>query len=327
MNNQEWLEQLSVLTALPYYPQHKVFGDKSGALIGTRDGFVIAVGPGKTEKGHAAIHLSLRYSENADPKALAENLKSVKGKFDAPKSDSSTTILVRTYSLGKPAPQNIAEDVNNIIAKLKTCAMPLSGKCEKCQKSGTDLVLMNNFPVAYCQSCQSQLGQQVDAAAHAYENLETNLPLGILYGVAAALIGSLAWGGVAYAINRIFLWGAIIIGVFIGKAVVMGMGKVNWTGRILIGALTAASVAFGDALFYTFVLMKQEQATFMLALKAVLSNFWKVEQSSDGGVVSILFGLIGAGVVMYSTRKPEFKAQFVPLGAPATTMAAAVAAK
>jgi hypothetical protein len=34
MNNSEWLCQLSKLTNLPYYEEHRIFGGKSGALIG-----------------------------------------------------------------------------------------------------------------------------------------------------------------------------------------------------------------------------------------------------------------------------------------------------
>jgi hypothetical protein len=68
------------------------------------------------------------------------------------------------------------------------------------------------------------------------------------------------------------------------------------------------------------IVMHRDQAGFMPALKAVLANFWKIETSADGGLVSILFGLIGAGIVMYKTRTPAFKARFVPLGTAATTL-------
>ena len=78
-----------------------------------------------------------------------------------------------------------------------------------------------------------------------------------------------------------------------GKAVVKGIGKVTWTARIIIGLLTPASVAFGDAIFYALTVVKESQ---------------------------IAFALIGAGIVMYSTRKPAFEARFVALGTRATTL-------
>jgi hypothetical protein len=121
--------------------------------------------------------------------------------------------------------------------------------------------------------------------------------------------------------------GAIMIGLFVGKAVMMGIGKVNWTARAVIGVLTAASVAIGDAIFYTLAVMKQDHISFMPALTAVLTNFWKIDTDANGGLVSIIFGLIGAASVIYSTRKPEFKARFVPLGSPDLVTSRAATAK
>jgi hypothetical protein len=61
----------------------------------------------------------------------------------------------------------------------------------------------------------------------------------------------------------------------------------------------------------------------MAALKAVLANFWKIETDSDGGVISIVFALIGAVWVMYSTRKPAFKARFTTLEPASTALSGA----
>ena len=326
MSNKEWLRQLSALTVLPYYEQHKIFGDKSGALIGTRDGYIVAVGLGRADGNYAAVKMLLRFSKAPDPQRIKQALEPVKGKFKVI-TDESTAALVRTYAFGKPNAASIAEDLQNLLAALKTVASQISGKCEECGRAEQQILLLNNVPGYYCSGCQVQLRQKLDAAAVAYENLETNYFLGVLYGVVAAALGSIAWGGVAYLAHRIFLWGAIIIGLFVGKAVVKGIGKVTWSGRILIGLLTTASVLFGDAIFYALSVMGPEQMAFGAALKAVLAHFWEIERKSDSGVISILFALVGAGIVMYSTRKPAFKALFVPLGTPASTLSSSAAAK
>jgi hypothetical protein len=73
------------------------------------------------------------------------------------------------------------------------------------------------------------------------------------------------------------------------------------------------------------MVMKESQIAFVPALKLVLSNFWKLETDAGGGIASILFGLIGAGITIYSTRKPAFKARFVTLGTPASTLSTAAA--
>jgi len=324
MKNNEWLAQVSKLSGLPYYQDHRIFGDKSGALIGTSDGYLVALGVGKADGGHAAVKVLLRYAKAQDPGHIKQALDPAKGKFKLT-ADETTATLVRTYSFAKPDAPAIAEDVRNLLAALKTAASPMNGKCEECGKAEPQIMLLNDVPTYYCSSCQVQLSQKLDAAAIAYENLETNLPLGLVYGSGAALLGSIAWGGVAYLLNRIFLWGAIGIGLLIGKAVVKGTGKVTWTARIMIGVLTAASVAFGDSLFYALIVMRENHLAFVPALKLVLMNFWKLESDSEGGLASILFGLIGAGITVYGTRKPGFKARFVSLGTPATTLSNAAA--
>jgi len=323
MNNKEWLHQLSNLTGLPYYEEHKIFGDKSGALIGIRDGYIVAIGLGKIESRHSAVKMLLRYAKTPDPQRVKQALDPAKGKFKQITTDETTASLARTYSFGKPDAAAIAEPLPGLLAATKTCALAIDGKCEECGRDEPQMVLLNDIPTRYCASCQVQLKQKLDAAAIEYENLETNLPLGLLYGIAAALLGSIAWGGVAYLLHRIFLWGAILIGLFVAKALVTGIGKVTWTARVMIGVLTAASVAFGDAIFYALTVMSNDQVAFMAALKAVLANFWKIETESGSGVLSIVFGLIGAVFVIYSTRKPAFKARFVTLGTPATALSGA----
>jgi len=232
MNNKEWLCQLSSLTGLPYYEERKVFGDKNGALIGIRDGYIVAAGLGKAEGGHAGVKMLLRYAKTQDPTRIKQALDPAKGKFKQVTTDASTATLVQTYSFGKPDAASVAEPLPGLLAALKTCAVPIGGKCEECGRDEPQMVLLNDVPTRYCSSCQVQLKQKLDAAAIEYENLETNLPLGLLYGVVAALLGSIAWGGVAYLLHRIFLWGAILIGLFVAKALVTGIGKVTWTARV-----------------------------------------------------------------------------------------------
>lgn len=325
MNNREWIAQLSTLIGVPYYPEHQVFGDKNGALLGVQEGYIVGVGIGKDKRGHAGIKILLRHGKGSDPQQVKQALNPAKGKFKTITADETSALMVRTYSFGKPDTAAIAEEYRNIFAALKSCAQPIKGSCEECGRTEPQIVLLNNIPMHYCANCRQQLSQKLDAAAVEYEKLDTNLMLGLLYGLGAAFLGSIAWGGVAYLIHRIFLWGAIVIGVFVGKGVVLGIGKVNWPGRVLMGILTAGSVAFGDAIFYALTVMSQEQVAFTTALKAVLANFWKIEASARSGWISIVFALIGAVFVIHNTRAPAFKARFVVLGTPATTLSSAAA--
>ncbi len=320
MNSQKWLTQLSQLTQIPYYPSHPLFDDKAGALIGTRDGYLVSLGLGKTEGGKSAVKMLLRYGKAENPQ-LEDALKAAKGKFDDLKVDETAAAAARTYSFGKPEPQETADALTGMITALRSSAAPaIAGRCEHCQRSENQITLFDHVPAYVCSNCQQQIQHDLNAAGAAYEQMETNFPQGLLFGVGAAVAGGLAWGLVAYAIQRIFLWGAIIIGWVVGKAVVHGMGKVTWPGRILMGVLTVASVLFGDLLFYTLVVMKEQNLPFSMGLvMEVLQNFVAIESDSEGGLASVAFALIGAGIVIYSNRRPEFHARFEPLGSPSVT--------
>ena len=314
MNDKAWLEELSGLLKIPRY-DHKIFGHKTGALVGMRNGYLLALGLGKSDdRRTAAVRLILRHS-TADPERVKEALKPAKGKFQGLKVEPQTTVAVRTYSFGKPKPSEVSADVDRLVAALSAVAPPSTGKCEDCGREEREIVLFNNVPGYHCSGCQQQIRQKLDASALQYEALDTNLPAGLLYGAVAALAGSVAWGGVAYLSGRIFLYGAILIGVLVGKAVVKGIGKVNTAGRILIGLLTVASVVFGDVIYFTLYVMKQRNLPFSPHLmRLIVNNLWSIEKEN---LASVAFALIGAAIIVYSTRKPAFKAQFVPLGVPA----------
>jgi uncharacterized membrane protein YeaQ/YmgE (transglycosylase-associated protein family) len=88
-------------------------------------------------------------------------------------------------------------------------------------------------------------------------------------------------------------------------------------GRILVALLTVASVLFGDVIFYALVASKVTGQPISAGLiLEIINNFWEIESESQGGIASILFALIGAGVYLYSVRKPKFTVQYEPLGAP-----------
>jgi hypothetical protein len=87
-------------------------------------------------------------------------------------------------------------------------------------------------------------------------------------------------------------------------------------GQLIIPVLTVASVLFGDAIFYTLIVMKDRHVPFTgKLLSMIIMHLWEIE-SKGSGVLSLIFGLVGAGYALYSARKPKFQAVFQPLGAP-----------
>jgi hypothetical protein len=224
-----------------------------------------------------------------------------------------------TYTFSKPDAEKVARLATALVESVKPLATPLDGHCESCHGfSTTDLILYNGVPAYICNGCQERIRMEAGGAAAAYENLPSDFPRGLFFGLAAAVAGSVAWGLFVYALHRVWLYAAILIGWGVGRAVVMGMGKVNLAGKALMFALTLGSVLFGDAIFFTLAVMKETNSPFSLeVLKAVLVNFVELEKESGGGAASVLFGLGGALFVLYSVRKPSFEVKFERLGQPA----------
>src|SRR5260370_18281928 len=175
---------------------------------------------------------------------------------------------------------------------------------------------MNGLPSFICAGCQEKVRHELDQAAINYEAIVPNYPNGLALGIGAAVLGGVAWGLVAYGINRIFLYGAILIGYFVAGGVLKGTGRVTRFGQILIPILTLASVLFGDRIFYTLIVMKHQNVPFSgKMLNVIVVHLWEIE-SKGSGALSLLFGLVGAGYALYSAGKPKFQTMFQPFGAP-----------
>src|ERR1700739_1690639 len=316
MNEIEYLQQVANLAGLRHYPQQGPWSKKSGSAVGTRDNYVTAIGFSK--KGRAAVLvILLRFKKLEQQEQLKSALKGAaikKGKLGAIGSN-----FVRwewTYAFSKPKAEEVAKLVEDLRTAIKPVTTPFDGRCEQCGSSSTQsLTLLNGMPMFICATCQEKVRHELNQAAEKYEMITPNYPNGLVLGLGAAALGGLAWGLVAYGLNHIFLYGAILIGYLVAAAVLRGTGKVTRFGQIIIPVLTVASVLFGDAIFYTLIVMKAQQVPFSAKLlNAVVVHLWDIE-SKGNGVLSLIFALVGAGYALYSARKPKFKAVFQPLGA------------
>jgi hypothetical protein len=317
MNENEYLQQVAALAGLRHYPQQGPWNKKSGSAVGTRDGYVTAIGFSRDRQG-ARVVILLRFTKNEQPDLITSALKSAaikKGKLGAVGNN-----FVRwewKYSFIKPKPEEVANLANALREAIRPATLPFDGRCEQCASTSTSsLTLMDGLPTYICASCQEKVRHELNQAAEKYEMITPNYPNGLVLGVGAATIGGLAWGLVAYGLNYIFLYGAILIGYLVAAAVLKGTGKVTRFGQIIIPMLTVASVLFGDAIFYTLIVMKHQHVAFSgKLLNAIVVHLWDIE-SKGNGVLSLIFGLVGAGYALYSARKPKFQAVFQPLGAP-----------
>jgi hypothetical protein len=317
MNENEYLQQVATLAGLRHYPQQGPWNKKSGSAVGTRDNYVTAIG--FSRNGQAAnLVILLRFKKLDQPEQVKSALKSAaikKGKLGAV-GDNFVRWEWR-YSFTKPKAEEVARLVEDLRTAIKPVTTPFDGRCEQCASTSTQsLTLLNGMPMFICGTCQDKVRHELNQAAVNYEAITPNYPNGLVLGLGAAAVGGLAWGLVAYGINRIFLYGAILIGYFVAAGVIKGTGKVTRFGQIIIPCLTLASVLFGDAIFYTLIVMKEKHVAFSSRLlNAVVVHLWQIEIQGSG-VLSLLFALVGAGYALYAARKPKFQAVFQPLGAP-----------
>lgn len=319
MNENDYLQQVATHAGLQHCPQQGPWGRKSGSAVGTRDGYVTVVGFNRDRQG-ARVAILIRFKKVEQPELVKAALKSAgikKGKLAAAGND-----FIRwewKYSFTKPKPEEVGRLAEELRAAIKPATMGFDGRCGHCTSSATPaLTMMNGLPTYICASCQEKVRLELNQAANNYDAITPNYPNGLVLGVVAAAVGGLAWGLVAYGINRIFLYGAILIGYFVAGAVLKGTGKVTRFGQVIIPILTIASVLFGDAIFYTLSVMKYQHLPFSAKLlNAVVVNLVQIE-SEGSGVLSLIFALVGAGYALYAARKPKFQAVFQPLGTPNT---------
>ena len=317
MNENSYLQQVGAFAGLQYYPNQGPWGRKSGAAMGPRDGYVAVIGFMRDQRS-MKVAILLRFKKLEQTEAVKTALKSAgikKGKLGAVGAD-----FVRwewTYSFTKPKAEDVAKLVEDLGTAIKPVTLGFDGRCEDCTSASTpSLTLMNGVPTYICAGCQEKVRQELNMAATNYDAITPNYPNGLVLGIAAASLGGLAWGLLAYAINYIFLYGAILIGYLVAAAVLKGTGKVTRFGQVIIPVLTVASVLFGDAIFFTLFVMKQEHVSFSgKLLNTIVAHLWEIEREGNG-VATLIFALVGAGYAVYSARKPKFQAVFQPLGSP-----------
>jgi hypothetical protein len=319
MKETAYLDQIAILAGLRHYPRQGPWRRKSGSVIGSRDGYVTIVGFNQVQR-QAKIVVLLRFRRTEQPEMLKAAVAQSEagtirkqGKLAAVGND-----FIRwewNYSFTKPKAEDVVQLSNTLRGAIATVVTGFDGHCEKCQRTSvSELTLLDGLPLYICTACQEAMRAEKNRAAADYESLRANYPNGIALGIGAAILGGVAWGVVAYALNHIFLYGAILIGYFVSRAVLKGTGKVTRAGQITIPILTVGSILFGDAIFFTLTIMKYRDVSFSFhLLRATMASIWILERKGNG-IVTFIFALIGAGYALYAARKPRFNAVFEPLG-------------
>lgn len=301
------------------------------AVVGSMGGFPVAASWNRTDR-QAQVSFLVRFAKgswSAGPEGLtafasaSEELREATGKKTVPKHLLKSFELLEdgilchwAFSLFGPKPEAVAAVLKVLVGFAAKAAKPVAEQCEGCgRESREGLWMANGVPVRICAPCRASQDEQARRAQEAYDGLVSNPLAGILYGVVAGVVLAALWGGVAYLINRIFLWGAIGIGVALAWAINRGMEKVNHFGRALTVLLTLATVLAGDYLFILFSAAREVDGGLSLSLaSAVARNFYEVDFKEGSGGVSLLFALVGAAYILYVNRPPAFRVKYEPIG-------------
>jgi hypothetical protein len=224
-------------------------------------------------------------------------------------------LLTWPFSIFSPKAEQAFAVLKGLVDLVGRVAKPVAENCEGCGKETREgLWLAGGVPGRICGGCRQSQDAEALRLMEAYERMDSNPMLGLLYSLVAAAVLAGLWGGLAYALNRIFLWGAIGIGVALAWAISKGMAKVNLFGCILTVLLTVGTVLAGDSLFILLTVGKEAEGGVSLGLAQVLaSRFWQVEFAEASGFMSLLFGLVGAGYILDANRPPKFQVRDEPL--------------
>src|SRR5512133_240518 len=301
------------------------------AAVGSMQGFPVAVAWTRIE-GQTRVSFLLRFAKgswSAGPEGLAsfakssEELQEATGKKAVPKNMLKSLQLMEdgilchwAFSLFGPKPEAIAAVLKALLGLVVKAAKPVAEQCEGCGRETREgLWTADGVPMRICTPCRASQDEEARRAKEAYDRLVSNPLAGLLYGAAVGIVLAVLWGGIAYLINRIFLWGAIGIGVALAWAINRGMEKVNLFGRMLTVFLTLATVIVGDYLFILFSAAKAVEGGLNLRLAVLVAQeFFEADFKHGSGYVSLLFPLVGAAYILYVNRPPKFQVKYEPLG-------------
>ncbi len=311
---------LAELMALDYLEEGGPFAEKGA--VGAKDGFPIAVDWTKRGK-QACVALSVRYKrgslrhtpEEARAALLADaSLLQAMGKKKLSSAEQKAACvqgdrlnLFWDYSFGAPKPQAVSAAVEALVRFAALHAQPVGEGCDLCgAATGGMLYCLEGTPQSVCGACSGRIEAENQEKARAWEGVEPRPLLGYAAGAVAATLLALAWGGIAFMTNRIYVALALGIGFCVATALRLAMRKVTFGGKIATFLLTVFSVLAGDFFFILLSVAKEMHVSPSGELvQRVLSHFAAIEFSNSSGYLSLLFGIVGAvAALTFLKQKP-----------------------
>lgn len=301
------LEYLPV-SSRPFMLQHR--------LVGYVENFLITIGVGSKQVGDNSvpvIYLLLRHSSLDEEKIkgikndreILESLKKENIRADWLEVHSSFTILSVSPGLKKIGDFVLAERLLSVMPIFSKYLKPsMADKCEgvECKSpyySDLKLIFLNGIPEAMCQDCIENVDHVGQKAQEEYKNLPNNLAKGVLYGLAAALLGAIGWALVIIFLDRIGAIFAVLIFFLVVKAMDYAKTKRTIISLLLAGLFSMMGSILGSYLGIIGILIKDKGEVLSLDLLTWLAR----RMIEDPKLINetILFSLIGLVPYLFMT--------------------------
>ncbi|MBI5295464.1 MAG: hypothetical protein HY869_08305 [Chloroflexi bacterium] len=296
------------VSSRPFMLQHR--------LVGYIEDFLITIGIGSKQVGDNSvpvIYLLLRHSsldedkikEIKNNREILESLKKSNIRADWLEVHSGFTILSVSPGLKKIGDFVLVERLLSIIPILSKYIKPsMADRCEgaECKlpyHNDLKLIFFNDIPGVMCQDCIDNVDKIGQKAQEEYKKSPNNLAKGVLYGLAAALLGAIGWALVIIFMDTIGAVVAVLILLLVVKAMDYARTKRTIISLLLAGLLSMIGAILGSYFGMVGYLIKEKGEVLNLDLLTWLAR----RMIEEPKLISetILFSLIGLVPYLYLT--------------------------
>jgi hypothetical protein len=212
----------------------------------------------------------------------------------------------RSFGWGNPKPEQVRGWVECLLGAASRAGLRHETLCEDCRQRTVDgFVLVNGVPVRLCTLCQQARAAAGDLAERSYAMREAQHARGIVFAFGGVLAGAAVWAAFAIATHRVWAMVGIGTGALVAWAYQKGAGKVDLTGRVIAAVLTVLAVAIGTVVFTTWAVANaRPDIGFNLPI-GLAATIALIADDPRDGVISLVFGLVGAWVAVSALQKPK----------------------
>lgn len=234
----------------------------AGSIVGERRGFLIVLSLISTGHGRQVCIL-IRYPKILDVDAVSRAAREAfqVTRFQLTKKSEVTAdslMLHWNYTVKRPAVENVARAVDQVIGALTMHVNPFSNRCEECAHASEGILLVNGIPRYLCPECRRRLSEERQRQAEAYRQRDTGFVRAFLLAGSATVTSAIGLSWLYYFLDdgggvpvKAVLIVPGIIGVVAGLVFAKTAGRIQiWTQGLPLFLLCFAG-SFGAAVAYS----------------------------------------------------------------------------